>query len=53
MAPPESQAAINEFGRPEYAKLIADNPLNPPLDAKGQVAAFKKWDEEVGGAKIK
>jgi putative spermidine/putrescine transport system substrate-binding protein len=53
MAPQESQAAINEFGRPEYEKLIADNPLNPPLDAAGQVAAFKKWDEEIGGAKIK
>jgi putative spermidine/putrescine transport system substrate-binding protein len=53
MAPPESQEAIKEFGRPEYEKLIADNPLDTPLDAKGQVAAFKKWDEEVGGAKVK
>jgi len=53
MAPQESQDAIKEFGRPEYEKLIADNPLNPPLNAAGQVAAFKKWDEEIGGAKIK
>jgi putative spermidine/putrescine transport system substrate-binding protein len=53
MAPQESQDAIKEFGRPEYEKIIADNPLNPPLDAAGQVAAFKKWDEEIGGAKIK
>jgi putative spermidine/putrescine transport system substrate-binding protein len=53
MAPKESQEAIKEFGRPEYEKLIADNPLETPLDAKGQVAAFKKWDEEVGGAKVK
>ena len=53
MAPAESQAAIKEFGRPEYEKWIADNPLEVPLDAKGQVAAFRKWDEDVGAAKIK
>jgi putative spermidine/putrescine transport system substrate-binding protein len=53
MAPKESQDAIKEFGRPEYDKWIPENPLETPLDAKGQVAAFKKWDEEVGAAKIK
>jgi putative spermidine/putrescine transport system substrate-binding protein len=53
MAPAESQAAIKEFGRPEYEKWIADSPLEVPLDAKGQVAAFRKWDEDVGAAKIK
>jgi putative spermidine/putrescine transport system substrate-binding protein len=53
MAPAESQAAIKEFGRPEYEKWIAENPLEVPLDAKGQVAAFRKWDEDVGAAKIK
>ena len=26
MAPQESQEVIKEFGRPEYEKLIADNP---------------------------
>jgi putative spermidine/putrescine transport system substrate-binding protein len=53
MAPADSQEAIKEFGRPEYEKLIADNPLDTPLDAKGQVDAFKKWDQEIGGAKVK
>lgn len=53
MAPAESQQAIKEFGRPEYEKWIAENPLEVPLDAKGQVAAFRKWDEDVGAAKIK
>jgi putative spermidine/putrescine transport system substrate-binding protein len=53
MAPPESQQALKEFGRPEYDKWIAENPLETPLDAKGQVAAFRKWDEEIGAAKIK
>ncbi|MEJ0068115.1 MAG: extracellular solute-binding protein [Pseudomonadota bacterium] len=53
MAPPESQAAIKEFGRAEYDHLIADNPIETPLGAKEMVAAFKKWDEDVGGAKLK
>ncbi len=34
MALTESQQAIKEYGRPEYDKLIADNPKAPPLDAK-------------------
>jgi putative spermidine/putrescine transport system substrate-binding protein len=53
MAPPESQQAINEFGRPEYTDLILNNPLEVPLDAKSLVAAFDRWDREVGGAKVK
>jgi putative spermidine/putrescine transport system substrate-binding protein len=52
-APQESQDAISEFGRPEYDKLIADNPTEVPLDAKSLVAAFDKWDREVGGSKVK
>ncbi|MFG1622983.1 ABC transporter substrate-binding protein [Kribbella sp. NPDC049227] len=52
-APQESQDAITEFGRPEYDKLIADNPNEVPLDAKALVAAFDKWDREVGGSKVK
>lgn len=53
MAPPESQAAIKEFGRPEYEALIAGNPIELPLDAKGLVDAFRLWDERVGAAKTK
>jgi putative spermidine/putrescine transport system substrate-binding protein len=53
MAPQDSQSALQEFGRPEYEKLIADHPLEVPLDAKALVAAFDKWDREVGGAKVK
>jgi putative spermidine/putrescine transport system substrate-binding protein len=52
-APQESQDAISQFGRPEYDKLIADNPTEVPLDAKSLVAAFDKWDREVGGSKVK
>lgn len=48
MAPKESQDAIAEFGRPEYAKLIADTPIELPLDAEPLVYAFQRWDQQVG-----
>jgi putative spermidine/putrescine transport system substrate-binding protein len=51
MAPEESQQIIAEFGRPEYAQLIADNPVETPLDPARVVVAFRRWDEEIGGAK--
>ena len=53
MAPKESQEAIKEFGRPEYEKLIADVPLELPLDPEPMVAAFRRWDEEIGSKKTK
>jgi putative spermidine/putrescine transport system substrate-binding protein len=53
MAPAESQAAIRDYGRPEYEKLIADNPIEVPLDVDKIVVAFRRWDEEVGGGKKK
>lgn len=53
LAPKSSQDVIKQFGRPEYETLIADNPKEVPLDAKGLVAAFRKWDEMIGGAKSK
>jgi putative spermidine/putrescine transport system substrate-binding protein len=53
MAPASSQKAIQEFGRPEYEKLIADNPMETPLNPDKMVAAFRIWDEQVGGAKKK
>ncbi|MFX7845436.1 hypothetical protein ABTK14_24565, partial [Acinetobacter baumannii] len=48
MAPPESQAAIREFGRPEYDKLIAEVPVETPVDPDKMVKAFRRWDEEIG-----
>ena len=53
MAPEDSQKAIKEFGRPEYEKIIADNPIETPLEPDQMVLAFRRWDEEVGGAKRK
>jgi len=53
MAPQESQDAIKKFGRSEYDALIADNPKEVPLENKSMVAAFDKWDREIGGSKVK
>lgn len=53
MAPEDSQKAIKEFGRPEYEKWIAEAPLETPLDPDQMVLAFRRWDEEIGGAKRK
>jgi putative spermidine/putrescine transport system substrate-binding protein len=51
MAPAKSQATIKKFGRPEYASLIADNPVETSLPSQQQVAAFDKWDRLVGSKK--
>lgn len=53
MAPQESQDTINRFGRPEYADLIANNPIEPPLDNKELVAMFEKWDREIGREQLR
>jgi putative spermidine/putrescine transport system substrate-binding protein len=53
MAPQESQDAIKEFGRPIYEKLIAENPIELPLDADKMVFAFKRWDQQVGSKAAK
>ncbi|WP_353192304.1 extracellular solute-binding protein [Pandoraea pnomenusa] len=52
-APAKSQEVIAKYGRPEYAKLIADFPHAVPLDATAMVAAFQKWDAEIGALKSK
>lgn len=53
MAPASSQKVIQEFGRPEYAELIANNPIELPLSTDKMVIAFRRWDSEVGAAKKK
>jgi putative spermidine/putrescine transport system substrate-binding protein len=53
MAPQHSQEVIKEFGRPEYADLIANNPIELPLKPDQMVVAFRKWDELVGSKKSK
>ncbi|KAB1587521.1 extracellular solute-binding protein [Burkholderia cepacia] len=53
MVPAHSQEVIRKFGRPEYAKLLADRPHVQPLSAQAMVAAFQKWDREIGSQKSK
>jgi putative spermidine/putrescine transport system substrate-binding protein len=53
LAPPESRKVIEEFGRPEYAALIADNPIELPLKPDQMVLAFRRWDEMVGSRKAR
>ena len=53
MAPEDSRNAIAEFGRPEYAALIADNPVEVPLDPDKVVVAFRRWDEQIGSGKAR
>ncbi len=48
MAPASSQAAIEEYGRPEYAALMHDNPIELPLAPDRMVVAFRMWDERIG-----
>ena len=48
MAPKESQEAIDEYGRPFYAKLIAEVPIEAPLPADKLVYAFQRWDQQIG-----
>lgn len=51
MAPQRSQDVIAEFGRPEYAAMIANNPIELPLKPDRMVAAFRRWDEMIGTKK--
>ncbi len=51
MAPQESQDTVRDYGRPAYAALIADHPLEIPLDAERTVQAFDLWDKRIGAGK--
>lgn len=48
MAPPDSQKAVAEFAPPGIDKLIAEVPMETPLDAQKLVYAFQRWDQQVG-----
>ena len=50
-APAHSQEVLKKYGRPEYAQMLASHPSALPLDAAAMVAAFHKWDREVGAQK--
>ncbi len=53
MAPQESRDVLKEFGWPDYDRLIGSAPVELQLQPEQLVLAFRRWDEEVGGAKRK
>jgi len=53
LAPATSQQVIKDFGRPEYDTIIANSKVELPLDTSNIVAAFTKWDKEIGSGKYK
>jgi putative spermidine/putrescine transport system substrate-binding protein len=53
MAPASSQQVIQQYGRPEYDSLIQQSKIELPLDTANIVAAFSKWDKEIGSGKYK
>ncbi|MGC3965072.1 MAG: extracellular solute-binding protein [Rhodocyclaceae bacterium] len=53
MAPKASQDVMKEFGRPEYDEIMSKYPQAQQLDAKALVAAFRKWDEDIGARKTR
>ena len=48
MAPKESQDVVAEFGRPEYEAWFHDRPVAAPLTPDRLIAAFRRWDEQIG-----
>jgi putative spermidine/putrescine transport system substrate-binding protein len=53
MAPQASQDVIKKLGRPEYDDWLAKFPHQRPLEAKAMVAAFDRWDQDIGAQKTK
>jgi putative spermidine/putrescine transport system substrate-binding protein len=53
MAPKESQEILKEFGRPKYDEMIEKFPTEVPLTPERLVAAFQRWDKEIGSGKAK
>ena len=53
LAPPLSQQILQQYGRPEYDTTISQAKIVMPLDADQIIAAFSKWDRDIGGSKYK
>jgi putative spermidine/putrescine transport system substrate-binding protein len=51
MAPESSQQVIRDYGRPLFDKLMSETPIEAPLEPKAMVAAFRRWDEQIGSKK--
>ncbi|CAB3729689.1 extracellular solute-binding protein [Trinickia soli] len=52
-APEKSRVVLEKYGRTEYGGWIAKYPNALPLPADKMVAAFQKWDREIGAQKTK
>lgn len=50
-APAESQQVVRDFGRPVYDEWIRTLPIETPLTPDRLVAAFRRWDEQIGAKK--
>jgi putative spermidine/putrescine transport system substrate-binding protein len=48
MAPEESQRLLGEYGRPLYAKLIAEVPQEVTLETDKLLYAYDRWNQQVG-----
>ncbi len=44
----EPGGGAREYGRPEYDRWIAERPFETPLTPDRLVAAFRRWDEQIG-----
>lgn len=48
-APAKSQQVLQQYGRSEYTTMIANTKIVNPLSADNLVAAFNKWNQDIGG----
>lgn len=48
MASAHSQQVLQQYGRPEYDSIIASTTIVNPLSADNLVAAFNKWNQDIG-----
>ncbi|GHO76767.1 ABC transporter substrate-binding protein [Ktedonobacter sp. SOSP1-85] len=51
LAPASSQQVMQQYGRPEYDTLIKNIKIELPLKTDQLVAAFQKWDSDIGSGK--
>lgn len=49
MAPAKSQQVLQQYGRAEYDSMIANTKTVNPLSPDNLVAAFNKWNQDIGG----
>ena len=48
-APAKSQQVLQQYGRSDYDTMISSTKTVNPLSADNLVAAFNKWNQDIGG----